>query len=88
MATTLNAGFHNNINTIQLRSSGTSLQRLTDRAIDFDGNGVKEQPAETDPQYSPLPQGIARTIIATKVDTDGGVVHDNQVVSEFTTGVN
>lgn len=87
MATSLNAGFHNNINTIQIRTSGTSSQRVTDRAIDFDGNGVKEQNSATAPQYSATPQGVARTIIASEVETDGGVVHDNQVDTEFTTGV-
>jgi hypothetical protein len=79
MATALNAGFSNNINVIQLRSSGTGLQRLTDRTI---GNIAS---LGTDP---PTPAGVARTVIATKVDTDGGVVHDNQSVVEFTEGGN
>lgn len=79
MATALNAGFTNNVNVIQLRSSGTSLQRVTDRTI-----GALT-PLATDP---PTPAGVARTIIGTKVDTDGGVVHDNQNVAEFTEGGN
>jgi len=85
MATSLNVGFHNNINTIQIRSSATSLQRVTDRAIDFDGNGVKEVSLGTDP---PTPQGVARTIIASVTEKDGGVTHDNQIDTEFTTGIN
>lgn len=79
MATALNAGFENNINVMQLRSSGTSLQRVTDRTI-----GALVSLA-TDP---PTPAGIARTVIDTVVDTDGGVVHDNQRVAEFTEGGN
>ena len=39
----LNPGFQNNINVIQIRTSGSSSQRLTDRPIDFDGDGVEEQ---------------------------------------------
>ena len=85
MATSLNAGFKNNINVIQLRSSGTSLQRVTDRGIDFDGDGVEEVSLGTDP---PTPPGVARTIIETTVDTDGGVTHDNQISVEYTTGIN
>lgn len=84
MATTLNAGYKNNINVIQLRSSGTSLQRLTDRAIDYDGNGIKEVSLGTDP---PTPPGVARTVIASVAEKDGGVTHDNQISNEFTTGV-
>ena len=43
MATSLNSGFSNNINAIQIRTSGSSMQRVTDRAIDVDGDGQKEQ---------------------------------------------
>jgi len=79
MSAPLNAGFQNNINVIQLRSSGTSLQRVTDRTI---GALV---PLPTDP---PSPDGVARTVIKTTVDTDGGVAHDNQTTVEFTEGGN
>ena len=79
MATSLNSGFSNNINIMQLRSSGTSLQRVTDRTI---GNIVS---LGTDP---PTPTGVARSVIATKVDTDGGVTHDNQIAAELTEGGN
>lgn len=85
MAASLNSGFHNNINTIQLRSSGSSLQRVTDRTIDFDGDGIKETRLATDP---PTPPGVARTIISTKVDTDGGVEHRDAISTPYTTGVN
>lgn len=38
----LNSGFENNINTITLRSSGSTTQTVTDRAIDYDGDGDVE----------------------------------------------
>ena len=79
MATSLNAGFSNNINVLQLRSSGTSLQRLTDRDLP----GIVT--LGTDP---PTPPGVARSVIDSTVEPDGGVVHDNQTVTEFTTGGN
>lgn len=40
MAASLNAGFTNNINVIQMRTSGSSMQRSTDRAVDTDGDGA------------------------------------------------
>ena len=43
MAGDLQAGFSNNINILQIRTSGSSMQRVTDRAIDIDGDGNKEQ---------------------------------------------
>ena len=79
MATSLNAGFSNNINVLQLRSSGTSLQRVTDRTL----SGIT--PLATDP---PTPAGAARTVIDSTVEPDGGVIHDNQICNEFTEGGN
>lgn len=79
MSAPLNAGFSNNINVIQLRSSGTSLQRVTDRTL----SGITT--LATDP---PTPPGVAHSVIGTKVDTDGGVAHDNQTTVEFTKGGN
>lgn len=79
MATGLNSGFENNINIMQLRSSGSSLQRVTDRDLP----GITS--LGTDP---PTPAGVARSVIASTVEPDGGVVHDNQTVTEFTTGGN
>ncbi len=33
MATSLNPGYTNNVNVVQLRTSGTGMQRVTDRDI-------------------------------------------------------
>lgn len=81
----LNAGFKNNINSIQIRSSASSLQRVTDRAIDFNGDGAVEVRLATDP---PTPQGVARTIIASVAETDGGVNLRNTNSTPYTKGVN
>lgn len=43
MAQDLQAGFVNNFNTICIRTSGSSQQLVTDRKIDVNGDGVKEQ---------------------------------------------
>lgn len=42
MASDLQSGFQNNINVMQIRTSGSSSQRVTDRRIDIDGDGTKE----------------------------------------------
>jgi hypothetical protein len=42
MATNLNPGFRNNRNVVVVRTQGTACQKLTDRVIDLDGDGVKE----------------------------------------------
>jgi hypothetical protein len=42
MAGSLNAGFSNNINIMQIRTSGSSSQRVTDRAVDIDSDGNDE----------------------------------------------
>jgi hypothetical protein len=78
MPSSLNSGFHNNINTMQIRTSGTSMQRVTDRTI----NGAVS--LGTDP---PTPVGVPRTILITDVETDGGVTNSN-TVSEYTKGTN
>jgi hypothetical protein len=77
MAAPLNPGFSNNINVMQLRSSGSSLQRVTDRTI---GAIVSLG------TWPPSPPGVARSVIKTTVETDGGVTHDNQTTVEFTEG--
>jgi hypothetical protein len=103
MPSTLNPGFTNNINTIQIRSNGTGMQRVTDRAIDFDGDGNVEQVsithesghAEGTPSAPggkirntvTIPAGVARTVIERIAETDGGV-HDDSDVSEYTEGIN
>ena len=72
MATPLNPGFTNNINVIQLRLTGSSLQRLTDRPIDSNNDGVNEFEA--------------RAVVQTTVESDGGK-HSDLGIGEFTTGV-
>lgn len=102
MATSLNAGFRNNINVIQVRNNGAHMQRLTDRAIDIDGNGVKEQVTITHVSGSAIgtpsapggkcrdtytiPAGVARTVVSEVTETDGGINNDLHTVSEFTNG--
>ena len=43
MATDLQPGFSNNIHIMQIRTSGSSMQRVTDRAVDIDGSNGDEQ---------------------------------------------
>lgn len=43
MASDLQPGFENNINIMQIRTSGSSSQRVTDRAVDIDDDGSDEQ---------------------------------------------
>lgn len=102
MATSLNAGFTNNINTIQVRVNGTHSQRLTDRAIDVTGDGNVEvttvvhvsgdatgtpsAPGGKTRTTFTTPAGVARTVISEITETDGGVAKDFDV-SEFTEGV-
>lgn len=102
MATGLNAGYTNNINTIQIRTNGANSQRVTDRKIDFDGDGTKETvtlthvsghavgvpsaPGGKTRTTVTIPAGVARTVIQTVTETDGGVAKDFDV-SEFTEGI-
>lgn len=102
MATGLQAGYTNNINTIQIRVNGAHSQRVTDRAIDFDGDGSKEQvsithvsghavgvpsaPGGKIRRTFTVPAGVARTIIAETTETDRGV-HTDSDVSQYTEGV-
>jgi len=101
MPTNLNAGYTNNINTIEIRVNGSHQQRVTDRKIDLDGNGVKEQvlivvtaghavgtpsaPGGKITQTVTKPDGIARSVVSQKTETDGGVTNSN-TVTEFTEG--
>lgn len=86
MAGSLNAGFTNNINVIQIRTSGSSMQRVTDRSIDIDSDGDVEtvtfnpgtlQAGSTnkfsEPPTVTTPAGVARTVVETTVEPDGGV---------------
>lgn len=98
MATSLNAGYSNNINVIQVRVNGAHSHRYTDRAIDIDGDGDKEQVSivvtaghaggtgsHKITQVITKPAGIARSLVSDTFETDGGVELDSDV-SEFTTG--
>lgn len=93
MATALNSGFTNNINVLQVRTSGSSMQRLTDRTIDFDGNGVKERVTITTVpgggskvrETFIVPAGFNHTVVDTTYETDGGIDLDIDV-AEFTKG--
>ena len=102
MATSLNAGYTNNINVVQVRANGAHSQRLTDRTIDFDGDGNKEAvtivhesghavgvpsaPGGKIRSTTTVPDGFARTVIQRVVETDNGVNSD-EAVSEFTEGI-
>lgn len=101
MPTALNSGFTNNINVIEIRTNGAHSQRVTDRAIDLDGDGSKEQvtiavtaghaagtpsaPGGKITQVVTIPAGVARTIVSEVTETDGGV-HTDKDVSQFTEG--
>ena len=101
MATSLNAGYSNNINIIQIRTNGANMQRVTDRAIDIDGDGSKEQvtivhvsgdaagtpsaPGGKTRSTVTIPAGVARTVIQTVTETDGGI-HTDSDVTQFTEG--
>ena len=101
MATGLNAGYSNNINVIQIRVNGAHMQRVTDRAIDMDGDGEVEKVTITyvsgDATGTPsapggitrstvtIPAGVARTVIQEVTEADGGVSTDFNV-SELTNG--
>lgn len=103
MATSLNDGYRNNINVIQIRVNGAHSQRLTDRTIDIDGDGEKESvtinhvsghgvgipsaPGGKVRNTTTVPAGYARTIISEVTETDGGVADDFDV-NEYTEGVN
>ena len=101
MPTSLNAGYTNNINTVQTRVNGAHMHRYTDRAIDIDGDGSKEAvtithesghavgtpsaPGGKTRSTVTIPAGVARTVIQEVTETDGGV-HTDSDVSQFTEG--
>jgi hypothetical protein len=102
MPTSLTAGYKNNINTIQIRTSGSGMQRVTDRRIDIDGDGdleyisvvhvsghaagTPEAPGGKKTNTTTIHDGFSRTVIQTVVESDGGVTTDANV-SEYTKGV-
>lgn len=101
MASALNAGYTNNINVVQVRTCGSSMQRLTDRSIDIDSDGDKESvvithisghaagtasaPGGKVRETFTVPAGFARTVVETLRETDGGI-HLDTNVAEFTKG--
>lgn len=101
MPSNLNPGFENNINIMQLRVNGAHMYRVTDRPIDIDNDGDKEQvsivvtagyaggtpsaPGGKITQIVTIPAGVARTIVSQVYETDGGVHTDNDV-DQFTEG--
>lgn len=92
MAGDLQAGFTNNINGITVRAAPTANQLITDRQIDFDGDGVQEVVTVVTTQREgnkvknvvTTPAGVARTIIKQTAEGDGGV---NTSGSEFSEGI-
>lgn len=93
MATSLNPGFRNNRNVVVVRTQGTACQKLTDRAIDLDGDGVKEgvtitltsghgvgtpaAPGGVTRQVIVTNRGFKNTVVQQVQDTDGGVANEN-----------
>jgi len=80
--TNLNAGYVNNINAVTVRANGNKSHVYTDRAIDFDGDGVKEKASlvitptgngSVITEVSTVPSGAPRTIIHEHTEPDGGV---------------
>jgi hypothetical protein len=89
----LNAGFKNNINAVTVRATGTVSHVYTDRAIDFNGDGVKEQVTSVGTPTGvgnnvtfvvTRPQGAPRTIIHSDNETDGGFTPR---IGQFTAGI-
>lgn len=93
MAADLNAGFQNNVNIIAMRFSA-STKKFTDRAYDFDGDGVKEERSIAVTQTGPgnkerytltVPTGAIRTVVEelqgtdeNTVDTSGDIYTENE----------
>jgi hypothetical protein len=102
MPSNLNSGFSNNKNVVTVRASATASQKLTDRSIDLDGDGEKEQisvvhvsghavgtpsaPGGKKIDTVTTPNGFKNTEMETVVESDGGVTTNNSV-SEFTEGL-
>lgn len=89
----LNSGYKNNINAVTVRAEGTISHVYTDRNIDFNGDGVKEQqtsvgtPTGVGQNITYVvtnPAGAKHTIIHSATETDGGVA---KRTGQFTTGV-
>lgn len=72
MAANLQSGFKNNINVVTIRACGSRSQVYTDRAIDMNGDGVKESVTSVGvptgvgikvEQTVTVNQGSARTVV-------------------------
>jgi hypothetical protein len=76
----ISAGFKNNVNIITIRAFGSTNQLVTDRAIDFDGDGEKEKvtiatvegAGNKTVQTVTEPAGVRDSIVSTVVEPDGG----------------
>ena len=76
MPSNLNSGFSNNTNLIQTRTSGTSMQRSTDRAVDVSGNGSDEAITITHVSgHAGNGGGLVRSTVS------GGILHDTAGVA-------
>lgn len=92
MAANLNAGFSNNVNISAIRAGGNKVHLVTDRAIDFDGDGNEEAVSvvttlRADGKTKHVvtkPAGVARSVVKETNETDGGV---NIAGAEYTEGV-
>lgn len=98
MAGNLNPGFVNNINIISIHSNAGGIQKITDRKIDFDGDGVKEvvsivnntsyygsNGTTISKDVVTKPSGIARTVVDLIIEKDNGL---DVTGSPFTQGFN
>lgn len=101
MGSALTAGYTNNVNILQVRTCGSSMQRLTDRTIDIDGNGSKERvtitfvsggnpgtaaaPGGKLRETVSVPAGFNHTVVETTREPDGGI-HLNNDLAQYTYG--
>ena len=98
MAANLNSGFVNNINVITIHSNAGGIQKITDRKIDIDNNGIKEivtvvnnttyygnNGTTISKDTVTTPAGVARTVVDPIIEKDGGI---NVTGLIFTEGAN
>ncbi len=90
----INAGYSNNVNRVTIRGFGNVTQSLTDRNVDIDGDGIKEQDAiihisghgavgggKVKYAFSE-PIGSSRSVIKSTVEVDGGISEKIRVSTE------
>jgi len=76
----LASGYSNNVNILVVRTFGSRSDILTDRAIDIDGDGSKEQTTVVTTegagnkivQVVTRPAGASRSVVASTTEADGG----------------